>query len=114
MQIFDKVDDDVQTPETIEDTPTEVVDFHNAEKVLSIIATVILVLGVLTTVMCLFNICWVDSGRYIYSKDIVFNPMGFATTIAILMGTLATWGVLRVLCNISNSLKVLRDAKLGE
>lgn len=100
-------------PENSEELGLKIRDDESAEKVLNIIANVVLGLGILSSIVLLFTVCWVDSGRYRYTDDIVFNPMGFATTIGVLLSSIISWAVLRVICNISYSLKAIRYTKVG-
>ena len=99
-------------PENSEELGLTFHDYESAEKVLSIIANVVLGIGILVTIILLFTVCWVDSGHYYYTKDIVFNPIGFATTIGVLLSSIISWALLRVICNISYSLKALRYSKV--
>lgn len=88
-------------------------DSVNAEKIASSIAIIILIVGILFSIFCLFTICWVDSGRYHYTEDLVFNPAGFIATISILITSILQWAIIAILCNISESLKVIRFSKVG-
>lgn len=81
----------------------------SAENTLKTIAVVILVIGIIATLVLLVTIVWVDSGRYSYSTDIVFNPAGFATTLAVFLSTLISWASLRVLADISINLKKINS-----
>ena len=78
-----------------------------AEKTLRAIANIVLILGIISTLVCLFSIVVVDSkNTYItHIDDKEFNPLGFATTIGILLGALIIWASLRVFSDISISLK---------
>lgn len=89
----------------------EVVIDYNIEKILVIIANSILVCGLLAVFICIF--CLVFQNRISpYGTDIVFNPGGFAITLTILFSTLMSWGLMKVLVNISLTLKKI-NAKLS-
>ena len=79
----------------------------SAEKILNGIAVFTLIVGIIGALICLFTICWVEvpAAGYKYLTEKVFNGSGFATTIAILIGSLATWALLKVIANISTTLK---------
>ena len=81
----------------------------SAEKTLNGIAVFTLIVGIIATLVCLFTICWIQNPEYTYVTDLIFNPTGFATTIAILIGSLATWALLRVIANISTTLKTINN-----
>lgn len=80
---------------------------NEAENMLSIIANAILIVGLLSTLICAFTICFITGVKpgYTYVKETVFNPTGFATTITILFSTLISWSVMKVIANISLTLK---------
>ena len=71
----------------------------SAENTLSIIADIVLVLGIFGTIVCLFTI--VFEGR---DHD-EFNPVGFGITFSGLLSVLISWSVMKVLANISLTLK---------
>ena len=80
----------------------------SAEETLNAIAYIVLILGLITGVICMCTICFIDDPRpYHYEK--MFNPSGFATTIAIFLTSLATWALFRVIANISMSLKEIKN-----
>lgn len=80
---------------------------NEAEDMLSSIANVILIVGLLSTLVCTFTICFITGVKsgYTYVEETVFNPTGFATTITILFSTLISWSVMKVIANISLTLK---------
>ena len=90
---------------TTNTTPQEEELDLSAEKTLNGIAVFVLFSGIIATLICLFTICWIQNPEYKYLHDKVFNPSGFATTVSILIGALATWALLKVLANISITLK---------
>ena len=78
---------------------------NSAENTLTVIANIVLVCGIIASVICLFTIVWVRDPGYTYIKKTIFNPTGFATTIMILMSSLISWSFMKVLANISLTLK---------
>ena len=84
-------------------------DENKAEKLLSEMADIILVVGIIGTFICLFTLCFVDKSAYSSEKE--FNPSGFVTTVMVLLSSLISWSVMRVLANISLTLKDI-NAKL--
>ncbi len=78
---------------------------NGAENTLETIAVTVLILGILASIICLFTICFIQDPKYDYIESKIFNPSGFATTIAILLSSITTWGLLKVISNISKTLK---------
>lgn len=72
---------------------------RGAEDTLSIIADIVLVLGIIGTVVSLFTLALEGENHN------EFNPMGFAITFSALLSTLISWSVMKVLANISLTLK---------
>ena len=96
---------------------TEQSDDNSAENTLNTIAWITLIVGIIAALICLFTVCWttttVVTQHYTYipdeTKDVTtFNPMGFAMTIGIFLSSLASWAFLRVISNISLTLKDIR------
>ncbi len=79
------------------------------ENTLYVIANIILVIGIIGAFICSLTIVVVDSGEYHFIEDKVFNPTGFAITIGILLLSIILWASLRVLSNISVSLKEINS-----
>ena len=75
----------------------------SAERTLKIIASIVLVVGIIATIILLTTTVWVDIGVGI--KHVVFNPSALVITIGVLLSTLISWALLRVLANISINLK---------
>lgn len=96
--------------ETLKSTEINEVNF-SAEKTLKVIATIVLIGGIIGTLICLFTIVIVQNPKYSYVEDLIFNPMGFVTTVAVLLGSLTIWASLRVLSDISINLKELNSKK---
>ena len=89
-------------------TPTQETETNlSAENTLNGIAVFTLIVGIIGAIVCLFTICWVEVPKagYTYLTEKVFSGSGFATTIGILIGSLATWALLKVIANISITLK---------
>lgn len=86
-----------------------------AENTLNVIAGIVLWVGIIGTIFCLFTLTTtkVVDPTYHYSihYDTIFNPAGLAISIGVLLSTLTTWAVLKVLVNISKSLKEI-NAKI--
>lgn len=95
-----------ETPAPAPNTTPEEEEINlSAENTLNGIAVFTLIAGIIATFICLFTICWIRNPEYKYLDEKIFNPGGFATTVAILIGSLATWALLKVLANISITLK---------
>lgn len=75
----------------------------SAEKVLSVLSVIILVCGVLATLICAFTITTIKTGYPSYDTE--FNPTGFGITVSILVSSLISWSIMKVLANISITLK---------
>lgn len=90
-----------------EESTTEKKDENSAEKTLATIADIILVVGIIVTVICFFTLCFVEVPKSMYSTKTEFSPSGFATTVMVLFSSLISWGVMKVLSNISLTLKEL-------
>lgn len=93
---------------------TEKKDENSAEKTLSTIADIILVVGIIVTVICLFTLCFVEVPKSMYSTKTEFSPSGFATTVMVLFSSLISWSVMKVLSNISLTLKDINNKIKGE
>lgn len=75
-----------------------------AEKTLNTIAVITLVVGIIATFICFFALCFVQVPHG-YHTETEFSAGGLATTLTILIGSIATWAIMKVLANISISLK---------
>lgn len=84
-----------------------------AENTLNVIAGIVLWVGIIGTVFCLFTLTTtkVVDPNYTYSVHYksIFNPAGLAVSIGVLLSSLATWAVLKVISNISISLKEINS-----
>lgn len=86
------------------EAPKEESSNNDAENTLTVIANVVLVCGIIASLICLFTIVWVRNPAYTY-HEYMFNPSGCATTIMILISSLISWSFMKVLANISLTLK---------
>lgn len=84
-----------------------------AEYTLNTIAKVVLWVGIIGTIFCLFTLTTtkVVDPTYKYSihYDTIFNPGGLAISIAVLISSIITWALLRVIANISKTLKEINS-----
>ena len=84
-------------------------DDNSAENTLKAIATIVLVCGIIAAIICLFTVAFIQDPEYHYTSKKIFNPAGFATTIMVLLSSLISWGFLKVLANISLTLKEINN-----
>lgn len=84
---------------------------NSAENTLTTIANIVLVCGIIATVICLFTVCFVEQIKpgYTYLTEKAFNPAGFVTTIMVLFSSLISWSLMKVLANISITLKEINQ-----
>lgn len=81
-------------------------DENRPEELLSFIATLVLVVGVIVTIVCAITLT--TETVYIAYYDTYktkFSFMGLMYTLLSLVGTLLTWSFLKVIANISKTLK---------
>lgn len=86
-------------------------DNNSAENTLVTIANITLGIGIIASVVMLFTICFIENPEYHYHKELMFNPTGFAMTCGTLLSTLAAWASMKVLANISLTLKAIKNKK---
>lgn len=90
-------------------------DINSAENTLKGISTFVLWAGIIGTLVCLFTLTTtkVVDPTYQYSihYDTVFNPEGLVISFGVLISSITTWSLLRVIANISTSLKEI-NAKM--
>lgn len=95
--------------ETKQKAPTtahsETTPNNGAENTLNTIAYIVLGFGILASLICLFTIIWIRDPQYQYIERTIFNPTGFVTTIMVLFFSIISWSLMRVLANISLTLK---------
>ena len=98
------------TTEAPKEVEVQKVD-KSAEVTLLTIATIVLWCGIIASVICLVTLCFIEVPKpgYHYITEHKFNPAGFATTIMVLFSSLISWGVLKVLANISITLKSINS-----
>lgn len=82
---------------------------NSAENTLATIATIVLIFGIIASLVCLFTLTSIEVG---YHKE--FNPAGLGYTVMVLMSTLISWSVMKVLSNISLTLKDINGKIKGE
>jgi len=86
----------------------EVFKKSNEEKILKIIANILLFLGIVATVVCAFTITYTNiRAGFLRYKEI--SEIGIAITIGVFIFSILVWAFLRVICNISNNLKELNE-----
>jgi hypothetical protein len=82
----------------------------SAEKTLKTLATIVLAGGVFMSCIMMFTITVIEiEGPY--HKEYEFSYTGFALTIGTLLSTLIAWSVMKVLANISLTLKDIKKNK---
>lgn len=80
----------------------------SAENTLSTIANIIVICGIIATLICLFTVVFVENPDYMgldFQSKHIFNPSGFASTITMVFSILVSWSLLKVIANISITLK---------
>lgn len=86
---------------------------NSAENALSVIANIVLWVGIIGTVFCLFTLTTtkVVDPTYTYSihYDTIFNPGGLAISIGVLLSSIMSWALLKVIANISKTLKEINS-----
>lgn len=70
------------------------------EKVLKIMANWLLIMGIISSIIVFFTI-GLDSLNAHGHISYYFNFNGFLISISILLGSITTWALLHVICNIS-------------
>ena len=70
---------------------------NSAENTLTTIAKIVLVCGIIATVICLFTACFVQQIEV------------FVITIMVLFSSLISWSLMKVLANISITLKEINQ-----
>lgn len=84
----------------------EIKDNSSAEKQLIIIANIVLIIGIIGALIMAFTITYTTiEGEYSWRDKTVVNSMGIIITIVTLISSVTIWGLLKVICNISTSLK---------
>lgn len=95
------------------DNEIQSIENNAAENALKTIASIVLWVGIICTIFCLFTLTTtkVVDPTYHYSihYDTIFNPGGLAISIGVLLSTVTTWALLRVIANISTTLKEINS-----
>lgn len=109
LGIEERSDANVSTSQEVETVATN----NAAENTLNTIAGIVLWIGIIGTVFCIFTLTTtkVVDPTYTYSihYDTIFNPAGLAISVGVLLSSLTTWAVLKVIANISISLKEINS-----
>ena len=102
-EVLGVASEDKPDPQTVQEKTQN----DSAEKTLNIVADILLALGIVSTLVCAFTICFVETLKpgYYTVTETSFNPTGFAITVAIFLSSLASWSIMRVVANISLTLK---------
>ena len=92
----------------------EVVESNNsAENTLNVIAGITLWVGIIGTIFCLNTLTTTKVVDPTYKcsihYDTIFNSAGLAVSIGVLFSAIVTWALLRVIANISTSLKEINS-----
>ncbi len=95
------------------DESNSATESNAAENTLNVIAVVVLWVGIIGTIFCLCTLTTtkVVDPTYHYSihYDTIFNPGGLAISIGVLLSCVTTWAVLKVMVNISKTLKEINS-----
>lgn len=75
------------------------------------IANFILVLGIISAFIIFFTIALVTIKDELYREKTILNWSGFITAITTLLFSIGVWGFLKVISNISISLKDIKNLK---
>jgi amino acid permease len=77
------------------------------------IATIILFVGIGISVFMFFSMTFVQIAPPLYEysskPEYVFKPIGLIQTVITLISSIGVWGLIRVICNISISLKEINE-----
>jgi len=78
------------------------------ESALEFFAVIFILTGIGFTIVCINTMVMVDSGETRFIEEKVFNPLGLAYSLGVLLSTLITGVLLMVVSNISQSLIEIR------
>ena len=88
------------------------IEFTTAEKSLSTMATVVLVLGLVGSIVVFFGNCFIWE-RSSYSGEIKgiegFNWLGLSSLIYIVMATLLSWSLLSIIAEIAVNIRKMKE-----
>ena len=82
---------------------------NGAENTLITIATIVLICGIISTIICLFTITIVKKPQYYGGTTTEFSAEGFLISVVVLLSSLTSWALMRVLANISLTLKNINN-----
>lgn len=74
---------------------------HPSENTLNSVANFILAVGIISFVVLMFTVVFVESPGAYYSSSTEFNPAGFGTAVATLLTSIATYSIMKVIRLIS-------------
>lgn len=107
----ENVNDVLGVQETNEtETAIEYVDSYSHEKTLRVVATIVLIVGIIATLICLFTITKTETTTSWGSKESEFNMMGLLISILVGISSVTTWAILNVLSNISINMYKIKDS----
>ena len=91
---------------------TEEIESISDEKSLKTIVNIILIVGIISSLILLFTVTIIQvKGEYSFKNETIFSSSGFVITIGTLFSSIALWAFLRVIANISITLKELKENK---
>lgn len=86
--------------ETESRTSTPASSKSKSAATLRIVGVAVLIMGIFGgVIMCLLTM-YVDSGKYTYTEDVVFNPMCFAYLFSIAFPSVITWAFAKAIADI--------------
>jgi len=107
----ENVNDVLGVQETKEnETAVEYVDSYSHEKTLRTIATIVLWVGIIATLVCLFTITSTSTVNKWGDTEKEFSIIGLLTSILVGVSGVTTWAILNVLSNISINLYKIKDS----
>jgi len=82
------------------------------EITIKIIANIILIIGIISSIILLFTVAIIQTkGKYSFEDKNVISMSGLVITIGSLISSIALWAFLRVIGNISITLKEIKENK---
>ncbi len=95
------------------ETVVEYVDTYSHEKTLRTVATIVLWVGIIATLVCLFTITYTSTVNMWGNAKKEFSIMGLLISILVGISSVTTWAILNVLSNISINLYKIKDNLKG-
>lgn len=80
-------------------------EFNNQEKTVSVLADILLVLGIIATLIMLFTI--VVTGEYSFNKE--FSLIGLAITVSTLFLSVLFWALLKLSVGVSVNVRKIAE-----